>query len=339
MRKIGLVLFSFIVACSLFLSCSKPSAPPDPGTNPQPGGNGNLPDTTKKDTTRIDSIMTWGHYVAAWDCNVFSDPSLRFQQRYKFSYDTAGLLKKMTVYGSLHANEPYTYNFKYDANKKLYNIVCRSCCDRLTYDSLFWIYLSPTKYDIWNYSIRGLGATTLARYQQTDYPDSITLTILGARALDSFQPWFRAVLQKDTAGDITSVAYFRRPPFNVSDTAMALKSTYHKNLVNPYYDLYKRLNFAFIFFLNYGDMYGNVPVYDLTQVFSKHCMAKCTIKSFNNTLCGPAGSSSVTRQYDLNDYYTYRGSQVSRLRDADYIFWQKGYSGFINGNAEFYFNH
>jgi hypothetical protein len=338
MRKIGLVLFSVFVAYSIFLSCSKPSSPPDPSTNPQPGTNGNVPDTTKKDTTRIDSIMTWSHYVLAYSCNVFSDPSARSLQRYKFYYDTAGLLTKMTIYGSLHS-EPYTYNFKYDVNKKLYNIVCRSCCDPLVYDSLTWHNVSANKFEVWNYSLRFSGYTTLAIYEQRDYRDSIAIKVTGAQAGATFEPWFRCLLQKDTAGDITSVAYFRIPPFNVNDTAMTLQSTFHKNLTNPWYDLYKRVGFAFFFFLDYGDMYGNVPVYDMTQVFSKHCMAKCTIKSFNNTLCGPAGSSSVTRQYDLNDYYTYRGSQVSRLRDANYIYWQKGYSGFINGNAEFYFNH
>jgi hypothetical protein len=324
----------FVIFLSLFLfavSCTRPG-----DIMPQPNGNDTA--INPVDTLKIDSISTWSLVVAGQNCDPFSP--YRIDQRYKFSYDTAGTITGLRISSDIHSTLPYVYSFRYDNQGRIETIVSQKMpYDPNTYDSLSFHYPPGDDPFVTNYIFRLGIETTLVKYLTHQSGDTTSIKITGTRAPAGItSTWFRANLISDTTGNIRSITYFRSYTFPATDTAMTVNYTYYNTVPNPYYTIFKKIKVPVFFLLSFGDLYGNYSSVDLPQFVSKNCFHTVDRKIYNNIPCvGTPGITARQFEYDLSNFYTLSGNKVISMRDVDPAGYNITFSGFANAQASFYY--
>ncbi|MEO8403666.1 MAG: hypothetical protein ABI480_03700 [Chitinophagaceae bacterium] len=312
---------------TLVISCTPSNDPP-----PDP------PDQIVSNVSP-DSITTWSKEIPFGNCDS-AIPDLRYAQKYRFFYDTAGRITKMLDYTTVAGAPAYQYDFAYTVYnnlKQLSEIDCSNYFDANRGDKIY-------VYDQNNITFADLaisGTTTqgpyLMRLKQTENTDSIDVRIISTRYYSD--TIFHAVMKKDADGNVRNIVYYRANPFPGRDTSMMVTNTFYTSRPNPYYGIYEKIKFPLFLLLSFGNQLWNLQVTDLSQLYSKNCIAHSQEKIFVNQYCtGVPGWRIKDYNYDLSDYYTFDGQHVTKIRDVAPDYYNLTPSGFINMNATFTFH-
>ena len=266
--------------------------------------------------SKIDSINTLAVQYSQL-CDELAN-ALLGPVKFHFEYDLSGRIIKLEKFINNDTSTLINYYFTYNSFGDVVKIISQTHEIAVeASDSTIFSYPSTGITEASTYVIDyGTTIYTIYKFRFQDTKDSTSILVTQDDGYGAFPLKFKAVLNKNTNGDISVATYFRNEPNygnSYTDTSTVIKNEYYTALNNPFYSIYQRLPFPLFFLLRYGGLSVASDIIDLAQFGSKHCISNISQYVYSKPLCVPTSQIFLDQYTFPSAIYQFSGSNITSI--------------------------